>query len=71
MVGKNGFVKNGEKVYRRMGTGNFGRSIDMLRETDLVLSLGMYSELGPGKVGMDVARGFKRREEGMQKFVLI
>jgi hypothetical protein len=69
--GKKGFVRNGEHVYRRIGTGNFGKSIDMLSGTELVLSLGTYGVLGNGKVGQSVMRGFRRREEGMQEFVLI
>jgi hypothetical protein len=69
--GSNGFVRAGERVYRRMGTGNFGRSIDMLQSTDLVLRLGTYPDIQPTSAGADVAKGFKRKEVGMQEFVLI
>lgn len=70
--GSKGFVKSGDRVYRRMGTGNFGRLVSMLRATDLVWSLGSYSnvEIGEGKGG-DLAKGFKRKETEMQEFVLI
>lgn len=69
--GDKGFVRHGERAYRRMGTGNFGRSCDMLRDTDLVLHLGTYGVLGGGNTGQDIMKGFARREEGMQEFVLI
>lgn len=69
--GKNDFVRSGENVYRRIGTGNFGKSIDMLNGTELVLALGTYGVLGNGQVGQSVMRGFKRKEERMQEFVLI
>lgn len=69
--GPNGFVRAGERVYRRMGTGNFGRTISMLQSTDLVLSLGTYPDIQPTSTGADIVRGFKRKEVGMQEFVLI
>jgi hypothetical protein len=70
--GPNEFVRMNEKVYRRLGTGNFGRLVSMLQPNDLVLSLGSYPniQLGEGQ-GEELARGFQPKQTGMQEFVLI
>lgn len=67
-----GFVKPGEKVYRRLGTGNFGRLPSMLRQDKLLLELGNYPDIQVedeqgGLLGSD----FKREEVGMEEFILI
>jgi hypothetical protein len=70
-VGKEyGFVKSGEKVYRRVGSGNFGRIPSILRQDKLLMALGTYpdSQVTNEEV---LQNGFKRREEGFEEFVLI
>ena len=67
-------MKPGEKIYRRIGTGNFGKLISMLKTSDLVLTLGSYANLPA--YARDVQRqlsgdGFTRKEVGMRDFVLI
>lgn len=72
--GPNRFINPGEKVYRRMGTGNFGRSIDMLQPTDVVLGLGTYPDVqigGETRTGLELARGFQRKQTPMEEFVVI
>lgn len=70
--GPKGFIRSGEKVYRRIGTGNFGKLISMLTPSDLVLSLGTYPPIQEGgDQGLALCRGFKRKEVGIQEFVLI
>jgi len=70
------FLKTGEKAYRRIGTGNFGKLISMLKTSDLVLTLGTYANLPADPRITDVqgqasVNGFTRKEVGMQEFVLI
>ncbi|KAF7856067.1 hypothetical protein EAF04_010022 [Stromatinia cepivora] len=72
-IGDDGkFVKPGEKVYRRVGSGNFGRVTSKLRQDKLLLELGTYPDIpeqdGQGQV---LANGFKRREDGFQELVLV
>jgi hypothetical protein len=64
------FVKSGEKVYRRVGSGDFGRIPTMLRQDKLLTALSTYpdSQVTNEKV---LQNGFKRREEGFEEFVLI
>lgn len=74
-VGDDGkFVRPGEKVYRRIGSGNFGRVTTKLREDKLLLDLGSYAEI-PAEAGQRegqvIAKGFKRKEDEFQEFVLI
>ncbi|KAE9372590.1 HET-domain-containing protein [Stipitochalara longipes BDJ] len=72
IVEKDSFVKRGEKVYRRLGTGNFGRIASMLQQDKLLLSLGAYpsTQVQDGQRGQ-LAKEFRRKEEGMHEFVLI
>lgn len=66
------FLKPGEKVYRRLGTGNFGRIPSMLRQDKLLLQLGSYPDIQRENVqGQDLVKGFKRQTDGMENFVLI
>ncbi|KAI1866494.1 hypothetical protein JX265_007795 [Neoarthrinium moseri] len=63
------FIRPGEKVYRRLGTGNFGRIPSKLREDALLLELGTYpqNDEDAGRL----IKGFRRNEENMEEFVLI
>lgn len=70
--GPKGFVKRGERVYRRLGTGSFGKLIGMLKPNDLVLSIGTYPKVQMDNAkGEELAKGFKRKEAGMQEFIII
>lgn len=60
------FVKPGEKVYRRLGTGNFGTLPSLLRQDKLLMALGRF----PGDV-TDNLRRFRRIETGYHEFVVI
>jgi hypothetical protein len=72
IASKGGFVKAGEKVYRRLGTGNFGRITSMLRQDKQLMELGAYPNIQRDNVsGEDLAKGFKRKEDGLEEFVLI
>ncbi|KAH8901571.1 hypothetical protein GQ53DRAFT_851452 [Thozetella sp. PMI_491] len=66
--GDGSFVRPGEKVYRRLGSGNFGRVPTLFRQDSLVLALGTYPEDDDME---EVARGFERDETGYQEFVVI
>ena len=66
--GGGAFIKPGEKVYRRLGTGNFGRVPSLFRQDKLVMALGTYPE---ATEMADVVRGFVRNETGYQEFVII
>jgi len=69
---EDGFVKTGEKVYRRLGTGNFGRLPSMLRQDRLLMELGTYPDVQvKDEQGQELAKGFKRKEDGLEEFVLI
>ncbi|KAK0856613.1 hypothetical protein LTS02_010601 [Friedmanniomyces endolithicus] len=57
------------RVFRRLGTGNFGRTFERLAEDKLMLSLGKYVVASGSKV--PVAADFKPREDGYEEFVLI
>lgn len=62
------FVRPGEKIYRRLGTGNFGRIPNLFRQDKLVMSLGTFPETD------DMAHllaGFRRNNAGYQEFVII
>jgi hypothetical protein len=65
-----GFVKPGEKVYRRVGSGNFGRIPSMLREDKLLMALGTYPDSQTTNE-KELQDGFQRREGGFEEFVLI
>jgi hypothetical protein len=67
-----GFVKKGDKFYRRLGTGDFGRIPSMLRQDRLLLELGTYpdGEVKDGE-GQELSRSFKRNEDGFEEFILI
>jgi hypothetical protein len=66
------FVKTGEKVYRRRGTGNFGRIPSMLRQKRLLMQLGTFLDIEvKNGEGQELAKCFKRREDGLEEFVLI
>jgi hypothetical protein len=39
---EDGYVKTGERVYRRLGSGDFGRLPRMLRQDKLLMELGAY-----------------------------
>ncbi|EKD20822.1 HET domain protein pin-c1 [Drepanopeziza brunnea f. sp. 'multigermtubi' MB_m1] len=72
--GPNAFIRPGEKVYRRMGTGRFGRTIGMLHPTDVVLGLGTYPNIkigGETRTGAELASVFTRKQTPMEEFVLI
>jgi len=62
------FVKPGEKVYRRLGIGNFGRVPSLCLQDKLVMSLGTYLEAADMA---DVVRGFVRNELEYRGFVII
>lgn len=69
---EDGFVKTGEKVYRRLGSGNFGRLPSMLRQDRLLMELGAYPDVQVNdEQGQELAKGFKRNEDGLEEFVLI
>jgi hypothetical protein len=72
VIEKDGFVEKGEKVYRPLGTGNFGRNASRLQQDNLLLSLGTYPDvqLKDERDGQ-LQEGFRRKEEGMHEFVLI
>lgn len=63
------FVRPGEKIYRRLGTGNFGRVASLLQQDALLLGLGTY----PREVEdtEQFIKGFRRSEEVFEEFVLI
>jgi hypothetical protein len=67
-TGGGAFIKAGEKVYRRLGTGNFGRIPSLFRQDKLLMALGMYPEAAEMK---GVVRGFVRNEVGYQEFVIV
>ena len=61
-----------ERVYRRLGSGNFGRLPSMLRQDRLLMELGTYPDVQvKDGQGQELAKGFKRKEDGLEKFVLI
>lgn len=62
------FIKAGEKVYWRLGTGNFGRILSLFRQDRLLMSLGTYPEAFDMT---DIVRGFVRNEVGYQEFVIV
>ncbi|KAF2103062.1 hypothetical protein NA57DRAFT_32577 [Rhizodiscina lignyota] len=67
-----GFVKQDEKVYRRLGTGDFGRLPSMLRQDKLLVGLGAYPDIQvKDGQGQELAQGFRRNEEELEEFVLI
>lgn len=68
IAGGTEFVRADEKVFRRIGTGNFGRVISMLKQDKLLMSLGTYPET---QVGTELAKSFERSEDGFQEFVII
>jgi len=57
------------RVFRRLGTGNFGRTFERLAEDKLMLSLGKYVVASGSEVPL--ATDFKPREDGYEEFVLI
>ncbi|KAK0316426.1 hypothetical protein LTR01_000174 [Friedmanniomyces endolithicus] len=57
------------RVFRRLGTGNFGRTFERLAEDKLMLSLGKYVVATGSKVPL--AADFKPRGDGYEEFVLI
>ncbi|ESZ99199.1 hypothetical protein SBOR_0406 [Sclerotinia borealis F-4128] len=68
------FVKPGEKIYRRVGSGTFGRITNMLRQDKLLLELGTYPKIPVEAEQLDaqvMANGFQRNENGFQEFVFI
>ena len=66
------FVKTGEKVYRRIGSGNFGRAPSMLRQDKLLLGLGDFPNVQvSNEQGKELANGFKIREADFEEFVLV
>ncbi|RDW63596.1 hypothetical protein BP6252_11141 [Coleophoma cylindrospora] len=68
----NEFVRAGEKIYRRIGTGNFGRIPSMLQEDMLVMGLGHYNNIQDAEGnGLKLSIGFERKEDGFEEFVLI
>ncbi|TGO27378.1 hypothetical protein BPAE_0043g00520 [Botrytis paeoniae] len=72
-IGDDGkFVKPGEKVYRRVGSGNFGSVTSSFRQNKLLMELGTYPVIlekdGQGQV---LANGFKRSEDGFEQIVII
>ncbi|KAK1824649.1 hypothetical protein LTR12_000974 [Friedmanniomyces endolithicus] len=57
------------RVFRRLGTGNFGRTFERLAEDKLMLSLGVYG-IGAGSE-VPVAADFRPREDAYEEFVLV
>ena len=69
---EDGFVKTGKKVYRRLGSGNFGRLPSMLRQDKLLMGLGAFPDVQvKDEQGQELAKGFKRKKDGLKEFVLI
>jgi hypothetical protein len=69
---EHGFVKTGDRVFKRLGTGNFGRVPSMLKQDKLLLELGTYPDMPvDNQQGQKLAIGFKRKEEDFVEFVLI
>lgn len=66
-----GFVKPGEKVYRRLGTGDFGRASSMIRQDKLLMRLGAYPDTQAQNGQGEELASFKRTEDGFEDFVLI
>ncbi|TGO68116.1 hypothetical protein BOTNAR_0030g00390 [Botryotinia narcissicola] len=66
------FVKPGEKVYRRVGSGNFGSVTSSYRQNKLLMELGSYpfTRDNDGQ-GQALANGFKKREDGFEQIVII
>ncbi|KAK3395261.1 hypothetical protein B0H63DRAFT_492189 [Podospora didyma] len=62
------FIKPGEKVYRRLGMGNFGRIPSLFRQDKLLMAMGTYPEADEME---DIAREFVRNEVGFREFVII
>lgn len=67
-TGGGAFIKAGEKVYRRLGTGSFGRIPSLFRQDKLLMALGTYPEATRME---DVVHGFVRNKAGYQEFVII
>ncbi|KAL8660622.1 MAG: hypothetical protein Q9202_006367 [Teloschistes flavicans] len=72
MHGGGAFVKTGEKVYRRIGWGDFGRRLSLFRADKLLMDLGTFPDIealdGQGEA---LVQGFKKREDTLEEFVLI
>jgi len=67
-IGAGSFVKPGERVYRRLGTGSFGRIPSLMRQDKLVMSLGTFPETEDYDA---ILGGFVRNEWGYREFVII
>ncbi|KAK6615855.1 heterokaryon incompatibility protein [Botrytis cinerea] len=72
-IGDDGkFVKPGEKVYRRVGSGHFGRVTSSIYQDKLLMELGTYPViLQRDGLGQILANGFKRSEDGFEQIVII
>jgi hypothetical protein len=69
---ENGVIDAGAKVYRRLGSGNFGRVPSMLRQDRLLMELGAYPDIQmKEEQGQELAKGFRRKEDEMEDFILI
>jgi len=69
-----GFVKAGEKVYRRLGSCDFGRIPSMLKQDKLLMNLGTWPDIQVVEAqvqGPELVKGFKRKEDKFEEFVLI
>lgn len=66
------FIRPSDRVYRRIGTGNFGRIPSKLRMDKLLLNCGAFPdmEVADGQ-GRRLAQGFRRSDDGFEDFVLI
>ena len=66
------FVREAEAIYRRLGTGDFGRLLSMLHQDKLLMSLGRYADVPIGGEGqITLADGFRRHENWSDDFVII
>ena len=66
------FARTGEKVYRRIGSGNFGRIPSMLQQDNLLLGLGTFPNVQmQAEQGQELANGFKTNEDRLEEFILI
>ncbi|KAF7922945.1 hypothetical protein BELL_0543g00030 [Botrytis elliptica] len=72
-IGDDGkFVKPGEKVYRRVASGNFGSVTSSHRHNKLIMGLGRYPFMREKDgQGQALANEFKRREDGFEQIVII
>ena len=62
------FFKPGEKLFMRLGTGNFGRIRRLIKEDKLLMRLGFYPD---SQMHEELAKGFRPNTDGYEDFVLV